>query len=269
MKNRFGACCAFLWLLVVCQTLPASQPAEKRGTALFSDTQRFMFKQSIFEQTMGKSSAFTFAAQDNSASQQIDFASEGRKSRGRAFLQSLLIPGWGQYYARSKSMLKVFVVSEVVLWGTFAGFKTWSNWLEDDFRTFAAEHAGVQVQGKPSRFFVDIGNFNSVEDFNQAQLRDRDVNDLYPETEEFFWQWDSEANRLEFDDLRVRSDRADNRADLTIAAIVVNHLASAIQATLATYRFNKRLQSKKLGLNLDVRNQLTNTTYVLTLSKYF
>ena len=172
------------------------------------------------------------------------------KSKARAFLQSLILPGWGQHYAESRSMMKVFIASEAVLLGSFIGFNLWGNWLEDDFRTFASTHAGISPQGKPNGYFVDIGNFNDIFDYNQEQLRNRDVRSLYPVTDEFFWRWDSEANRLKFEDLRVRSARAANRADLTLAVIFVNHLLSAIHSTLAVHKYNRRLSNPDVGVRL-------------------
>lgn len=175
----------------------------------------------------------------------------GYKSKGRAFLQSLILPGWGQYYARSHTMFKIFAASEAALWGVFTGFTLRSNWLENDYRNFAATHAGINPEGKPADYFVDIGNFVDIFEYNQAQLRNRDVAALYPETDEFFWRWDSDANRRRFENLRVSSDRASNRADLTLALIFVNHLFSAVQATMAVHNFNKRLAEKDVGMNIQ------------------
>ena len=175
-----------------------------------------------------------------------------QKSKGRAFLQSLVFPGWGQYYAQSKSMTKVFVGSEALLLGTYVGFNVWSSWLEDDFRTFAVTHAKVDLNGKSAAYLVDIGNFDDITAYNQAQLRDRDVLDLYPRTSEFFWSWDSEENRRKYEDMRIRSDRAANRADLTLAAIFLNHLVSAIHSTLVVHRYNQRLAERDVGLRLDL-----------------
>ena len=76
--------------------------------------------------------------------------------------ETLLLPGWGQAYAGSKSMMKVFIVSEALLWGSFLGFTVWSNWLENDFTAFAATHAGISTSNKPNKYFVDIGNFDDI-----------------------------------------------------------------------------------------------------------
>ena len=187
------------------------------------------------------------------------------KSKGRAFLQSLVLPGWGQHYADSKTMMKVFIVSEVALWATYLGFTTWGNWLQDDYRTFAATHAGANISGKPRRYFVDIGNFDSIVDYNQAQLRGRDVRALYPVTEEFFWQWDDRENRRRYEDLRVRSDAAKNRAQLTLAVIFVNHLVSAIHATLAVHKFNEKLEKAGLGLQFKLGEDPTQLNPSLSL----
>lgn len=197
------------------------------------------------------------------------FQTTKRKSKGRAFLQSLILPGWGQHYAASKIMFKFFAATEVLLLGTFVGFNVWSNWLEDDFRTFAVTHAEVNLKGKPDRYFVDIGNFDDIFAFNQAQLRDRDVAGLYKETDVSFWRWDSESNRREFESMRIRSDRAANRADLSLAAIFLNHLLSAIHSTLAVHKFNKHSAGEQLGMKLNFDLDSRYQALTVNLAKHF
>ncbi|MCG8605841.1 hypothetical protein MJD09_12690 [bacterium] len=166
-------------------------------------------------------------------------------------------------------MMKIFAATEVVLWGTFLGFNVWSDWLKDDFRTFAATHAEANINGKPDSYFVDIGNFDDVFEYNQAQLRNRDVTTLYPETEEFFWRWDSITNRREFRDIRVRSDRASNRAEFALAGIFLNHFFSAIHSTLAVHKFNKRLAAQQLGMKLNFDTISEERVVRFTVSKLF
>lgn len=245
----------------------ASPPASKAVNALkpsvrhFQNKQKFVNLSALNSEANGNSLLYFGAA----FSPQVP----SYKSKGRAFLQSLILPGWGQYYAQSHTMLKVFVASEVVLWGTYAGFTAWSSWLEDDYHTFAVTHASIDLNGKPAGYFVDIGNFNDIFEYNQAQLRDRDLSALYPESDEFFWRWDSDTNRRRFEDLRIRSDRASNRADLTAAMILVNHLVSAIQATLAVHNYNQRQANEEVGFNIDVDGYAENRQVTLTLFKNF
>ena len=166
-------------------------------------------------------------------------------------------------------MFKFFAATEVLFLGTFVGFNVWSNWLEDDFRTFSVTHAEVNLEGKPDRYFVDIGNFTDVFAYNQAQLRDRDVTDLYEETDEFAWRWDSETNRRDFESIRIRSDRAANRADFSFAALFLNHLISAIHSTLAVHKFNKRLAGEQLGIKLNFDLDSRYQALTLNLAKHF
>ncbi len=267
-------CISLITYFVIAQIneLNASAPSANVSNQKFleqSSLVKFQFKQETLSAAFGNGQVregrnhFSIPAQA-AAPQNVS-----RKSKLRAFLQSLILPGWGQHYAESRTMFKVFIASEVLLWGTFAGFTTWSNWLEDDYRTFATNHAGITLEGKPKQYFVDIGNFNDIFAYNQAQLRERDVNDLYPETDEFFWRWDSEENRLKFEDLRIRSDRAASRADLTLAAIFFNHLISAIHANLAVHKFNKRLAKQGLGLRIDIDSYSENRYFRVAVVKRF
>ena len=193
-----------------------------------------------------------------------------KRSRGRAFLQSLILPGWGQYYAGSRTMTQVFMVSEAFVWSSYIGLSTWSNWLENDYRTFASNHAGVSPKGKNANYFIDIGNFDDIFAYNQAQLRDRDLNDFYTDTENFFWRWDLAANREKYDDIRIRSDRAKNRAEFALAGIFLNHLVSAIHSTLAVYRHNKHSESKKeIGIRMNLNYENHNPGITVQLAKHF
>ncbi|MFQ5754231.1 MAG: DUF5683 domain-containing protein, partial [bacterium] len=155
--------------------LTASTPSSNisaQRILLQSSRTRFEFKQQILNAALERMQEESF--HNVLSNSETLFPQEvQKKSKRRAFLQSLILPGWGQHYAESKTMFKVFVASEVLLWGSFLGFTTWSNWLEDDYRTFAVTHAGISLQDKPRRYFVDIGNFNDVFEFNQAQLQGR------------------------------------------------------------------------------------------------
>lgn len=243
-------------LLFAAANLSGTTPAKRLSPSL----SRFQFKQDIMQSI--------FESGTNSAVRTIQPGEQ--KNKARAFFQSLILPGWGQHYAESKSMMKVFIASEVALLGSFAWFRARHNWLKDDYRTFAVTHAGVATGGKNDRYFVDIGNFDDIFAFNQEQLRNRDVSRLYPEADEFFWQWDSEENRREFEDMRVRSDRAKNRSEMTLAFIFVNHLVSAIHSTLAVFKHNRRLGQPGLGFRMKSDYDLV-TGYQVTfgLVKHF
>ncbi|MFQ5677263.1 MAG: DUF5683 domain-containing protein [bacterium] len=252
--------------LSVSGRLFSSPPSESEYSALKPSQERFQFKQKFLQRLRERSvEQREFFAGFNGYQSQTPL----KKNKGAAFLRSLVLPGWGQHYAESKTMMKAFIASEVLLWGAFIGLESWGNWLEDDYKTFSVQHAKVDLDGKPKGYFVDISNFNDIFEFNQEQLRNRDVNALYTDTEAFFWQWDNEQNRRKYDDLRVRSDRARNRADLALAFIFTNHIVSAIHATLAVFKFNQRLKKQGLGIKLDSDSYSENRYIKIGLEKSF
>lgn len=163
--------------------------------------------------------------------------------RGKAFLRSLLIPGWGQKHNQAKTSALNFFVAELALWGGFVAFQVRGHWLEDDYLLFGATHSGFDPQGKDSRFFADAGSHQSIEDYNQAQLRSRNVAALYdPATH--YWKWDSAENRQRYYNLRRRSERAFANSTLLIAGILANHVVSGIHAA---YLARQRQQPQRQG----------------------
>ncbi len=194
---------------------------------------------------------------------------EGEKSRGGAFLRSLVIPGWGQRYAQSRKASIFFFANELLLWGGYVFEQTYGGWLRDDYRLFAATHAGIDPQGKPSSFFVDVGNYASLDDYNNAQLRRRSVSALYPREKGYEWQWDNDANRRNYRRLRVRSDEAFNAAVFFIGGVFANHLISAVHSVWAVHRYNRRYASRGEGLRWGIETRTTAPAVLLTVSRRF
>ncbi|MDZ7347132.1 MAG: hypothetical protein ONA69_10115, partial [candidate division KSB1 bacterium] len=159
------------------------------------------------------------------------------KSVGGAFFRSLLVPGWGQAYLGAKGAAERFLGVEAALWLTYAGFMRYSNIRRQDYRAYAAAHAGVDLAGKPNSFFINIGNFESLEDYNAYLLQQRNTIDYYYDLEAYYWQWDSPESRKKFRDLRIDSDRARNRAGFAVGAVVANHLISAVEAVWRARRW--------------------------------
>jgi len=265
VKNTFAL---LLWV-VLSSSLIAETPAENyRTKALTPSLEQFKFIQKILN-TLHPENAHALQRDFSGSPVFTENQHGAQKKKGRALLQSLLLPGWGQHYAESRTMMKVFIASEVLLWGSFVGLTTWGNWLEDDYRSFSVEHAGVNLEEKSDLYFVNISNFDDIFAYNQDQLRNRDVNTVYTDTKSFFWKWDSEQNRRKFDDMRIRSDRARNRADLSLAFIFTNHVISAIHSTLAVFKFNKHLEKQNLGLKLDYNSYSDNRYFKVGLVKSF
>lgn len=178
----------------------------------------------------------------------IDFnytQTEGRKSVLRAVVSSLIIPGTGEWYAGNFSTGRYLLGTEVTLWLSLYGFHSYGSWLKNDAQSFAEVYAGADWSGKDDKFFVNIGNFMSREEYNEKKMRDRDIGALYLDAS-YEWQWESDEKRREFRDLRVQSDQMFNAIKFVGAAIVANHIVSAILAGNAARQHNERLNNPSM-----------------------
>lgn len=166
-------------------------------------------------------------------------------SKAKAFLLSFILPGAGEYYAGSNRMARIFLGTEVFLWTTYFSLRTYGNWKKDDYKLFAVSHAGVDLTGKDDKYFVNIENYDNITDYNEAKLRQRNVDALYQEDGTWNWQWDSKRSRLEYEKLRISSDKAYSRSLFVIGGILVNHLVSGIDA-IRIARKKQKLNEKRV-----------------------
>ena len=176
--------------------------------------------------------------------------SGGRKSVGLAALYSLMLPGMGELYAGSFSSGRYFLGAEGALWLTYVIFQVRADALRDDARSFAVARAEVSMQGKNDQYFVDIGNFLSIDDYNQKKLRDRDVAKVYDPALGYGWRWDSDASRAAFRDQRVASDNMYNNRKFVVAVVLINHVASAINAARSAVARNRELDGARSDLQI-------------------
>ena len=134
-------------------------------------------------------------------------------------------------------------------------------------------HAQVNLSGKDDRFYNAIGNFNTVDAYNEQVLRARDPEKTYDPSpsSRYYWRWDNPANREEYRDLRVSSDERFNDTRFIAAAIGVNHLVSAINAARLALSHNKSIHhAGAIDFHADVIGGLANPTGIrLTLTRSF
>lgn len=192
------------------------------------------------------------------------------KSVFRAIVYSLVVPGMGELYAGGFDSGKYFLIAETGLWLTFTSFELYGHWLENDARRFAASRASASIDGKDDQFFVNVGNFNNVYEYNEKKLRDRDLASVYDPSGPFFWLWDNEQSRTRFRDLRVKSENIFNNVRFVVGAIIVNHIASAINAARLASARNKELSESGWEFQTGLLgNALYPDGVVLTVRKTF
>lgn len=203
---------------------------------------------------------------------QTEELSRKKKSVGLAAIYSLVLPGLGEYYAEGFGSGKYFAIAEGVLWLTFATLDIQGNSLRDDARSFAVTHAGIIPVGKNDQFYVDIGNFQNTQEYNDKRLRERNPNRLYDAMGGYGWAWNSDAARAEFKETRIAGENVLNNRKFVVLGLVLNHIASAINAARSAISYNKESgdQMGELHFKADVMGGLANPHGVMvTVSKGF
>ncbi len=158
-----------------------------------------------------------------------------------AFWRSLLIPGWGQRYAGQSGGR--FIATEFAFWSAYLVFDRLSEVRTDRFQAYAAEHAGARPDGKERGYLDDLGFYESRLAHNQFALyQDGPKAQLYPTGADFFWEWDRDASRERYRDLRNSSESAKRQALYATGMVVANHLVAAIHAARSMGRSGTAVQ---------------------------
>ena len=177
-------------------------------------------------------------------------------------IKSLIIPGWGQKSLGKPKRARLFNYIESGILITLVSSSTFSNIEKKNYKAFASRHAAISSSGKDHKYWVDIGNYNSIENYNHEHLRNREMDDLYPDDEKWSWDWDLESNRKIFENKRIRADQLELFATFSIGALVLNHLVSSIDAL-----YLKKVSSNKSLLIEPYNDQILGSVgYSFTLS---
>ena len=118
-----------------------------------------------------------------------------KKKQTVAVFYSLLLPGMGEWYADDFASGRYSLVAEATLWLTYVSFQQYGTWYQSDARQYASSHAGASQAGKNDQFFVNMGNFDNMYDYNDQKLRERDLADVYDPAAGYSWNWDTDADR--------------------------------------------------------------------------
>ncbi|MCK5832889.1 hypothetical protein KAH81_04365 [bacterium] len=154
---------------------------------------------------------------------------ENMPSKWTAAGLSLLVPGAGQLYLGKKNSARYFLAAEGSIWGAFAGYTVYGNWRKEDYHNYAAIHAGVNPSGKDNAFFETLLDFNSRDTYNYwMHLIYRDEVPLYPTTDEYFWEWESNAAMDEYASIRESSEKAYRTARTILGVALINRVFSVV-----------------------------------------
>ena len=179
----------------------------------------------------------------------------------QAFVRSLVLPGWGQRWGERGVRGTVFTAIETGIWGGL--IYTWQSHVSRTgaYEAFAHEHAGITGE-KSHQFYVDMGNYETVDEFNDYRRAVRDYDSQYS-AESDRWNWDGSKNRETFKDLRIRADRDKNRTYYFVGALAINRILSAIDAARGLAR-EQKLVRKQYGLTVGYNQESQTPTIGLS-----
>jgi len=204
------------------------------------------------------------------------------KSPKKAFLYSLLIPGWGQKYAGS-SIIKTagFLLVEV---GSWAGHFTYQKKGDDktiEFKTFVDVHwiegdtAIILGDNPPDeayqtyRGWIYINYNGIVEDTGFTEhlpsTKTQQYYEMIGKYDQFRGGWDdywtgdtatvylTEHRRI-YMDMRKKANDYLNNANTMIIVSILNHLISAFDAAISANRHNKQFADDAWSIKAEVKS---------------
>jgi hypothetical protein len=201
-----------------------------------------------FQQSAGTEQIPTFNVKPFTSNIEPIELSNKKKSAPLAILYSLLLPGMGELYAERFDSGKYFTIADGVLWGVFAGFEIYGNWQEKNYKSFAETIGGVNLDGKDSDYFANIGNYQSIDEYN-AEM---DLNEYYSKvynTSTHYWKWANTDQRREYRNMWSKSENAYNNVRFVVGALILNRVVSVINAVRLVAAYNKNLQ-KEVSWNI-------------------
>ncbi len=170
------------------------------------------------------------------------------KSPVLAGMLSFILPGLGELYAERFDVGQYFLAADVALILGVAGLNVYGQILRADYQTYARLYANVSGN-KSEEFWRDIADWQSREAFNESRLRRRQYSAVYERADD--WQWQSNAHRLRYREIRIASETAFQASYYVIAAMGINRLLSAINAV----RLVNEAGGVELGSNILISSQ--------------
>lgn len=173
-----------------------------------------------------------------------------KKNPALAILYSMLLPGMGELYANSYESGKYFTIADGALWGVFTGFTVYGNQQKNNYKSYAQLNGLVNLDGKDSDFFANIGAYLSLEDYNTAMELNRRFENRY-DNSTHYWKWTSDDQRKAYRNIWTSSESAYTNVRFVVGALILNRVISSINAVRLVSAYNKNL-SEEVSWNVSV-----------------
>jgi len=166
-----------------------------------------------------------------------------KKNVGLAILYSVLLPGMGELYANNYESGKYFTITDAALIGVYFGVNSFGDWKKESYKSFAKTYGGVSPNGKNDDYFATIGNYKNIDQYNDEKALEQRFSEMFDKNN-MNWKWESETQRREYRGMWLSSQRAYNNLQFVVGAMLINRLASIINAVRSVVAYNKNLEQQ-------------------------
>ncbi len=164
---------------------------------------------------------------------------------------SAAVPGLGELYTKQYSKAGIFFCTEMLIIYSYLRFDAQTQWAINSYEQFAYSKAGVPLNSS-SNYYQLIQNFSSSDQYNESvYLFARNIylsaNSPYydPETYEEYlanhlipldqeWDWQNNANWMEYRDQRGEKQDLEIYSKFTIAAALINRIVSVLDTFISS-----------------------------------
>jgi len=169
--------------------------------------------------------------------------SPAKKNIALAILYSALLPGMGELYAENYGSGKYFTIADAALLSVYFGVNTYGDWKKENYKSFAQTYGGISPSNKNDDYFATIGNYKNIDQYNDEKALEQRFSEMYDKNI-MNWKWETETQRREYRGMWLSSQRAYNNLQFVVGAMLVNRLASIINAVRSVVAYNKNLQQQ-------------------------
>ena len=189
-------------------------------------------------------------------------------------LRSMMFPGWGELnefnilseksdfenieYIKNRS--NSLMILESALWISFLTSNELSKSYKNDYQLLGKNIAGVNWTGKTDLYAANVGNYDSLEEYNKYKRISSQFDDQYLE-DGYEWDWQGiDSNRLKYDRVRNKSEKSDKIKTYMAASLFINRIISTFDV-LSIKRNHGRLVSFDIDGSPDDVNMNLNFNF--------
>jgi hypothetical protein len=166
------------------------------------------------------------------------------KSTAGTMLRSVILPGWGHSYVEGNWYnSRKFLAADAAFLAASLGYRQSSGNALQSMYTSTRQKAGVDIKGRPKSFQLAVAQFNSLAEYNTYQEQTRNWDRFLENTFENQWNWNTEQDRIRYNELRSRQESHSRQAGIFIGLMAVNRVVSGVSSMVSARNHNRNLPS--------------------------